>query len=130
MKWSEEYAVGEPHIDEQHKMLFKMAGDFQVALGEGKGEQTYGLLLDFLERYFRGHFKYEERCMQEYRCPIADKNRGDHERFLLVYEDFRKRYESRGYQSGDAHELMDTIEGWLASHIGRIDLQLKPFVKK
>jgi hemerythrin len=130
VKWGEEYAIGEPHIDEQHKMLFKMAGDFQVALEEGRGEKTYGVLLDFLERYFRGHFKYEERCMEEYRCPIADENREDHARFLSVYEDFRKRYESRGYLSGDAHELMGIAEDWLRSHIGRIDLQLKPFVKK
>lgn len=130
MKWSDDYLIGEKQIDEQHKVLFKMAGDFQTALGEGRGEKTYGLLLDFLESYFRGHFKYEERCMEEYHCPIADKNRADHQRFMTVYDDFHKRYESRGYQSDDAHELMNTIEDWLASHIGRIDLQLKLYVKK
>ncbi len=130
MKWSDEYAIGEAHIDEQHKMLFKMAGDFQSALKEGQGEKTYGLLLEFLERYFRGHFKYEERCMEEYRCPIAEKNREDHARFLLVYDDFRKRHTERGYQTNDAQELMNTVEGWLANHIGRLDVQLKSYVKQ
>ena len=32
MKWSDQYATGIDHIDDQHKMIFKMAEDFRAAL--------------------------------------------------------------------------------------------------
>ena len=74
MKWSEEYATGIDRIDEDHKMIFKMSEDFRAALDEGLGGDVYSVMLDNLSLYCRGHFGFEERCMNEYRCPVAQKN--------------------------------------------------------
>ena len=44
MKWVEEYSTGVARLDEHHKMIFKTAEDFRLALDTGEGENTYALL--------------------------------------------------------------------------------------
>jgi hemerythrin len=129
MKWSETYATGIAEIDEQHKTIFNMTGDFRAALDEGQGEGSYGLLLEFLERYCRGHFDFEERCMEEYRCPAAQQNKDAHVRFDGVLAGFRQRYAASGYRLADARELLDVVEQWLSNHICGVDIHLKNCVK-
>jgi hemerythrin len=130
MRWSDEYATGVERIDDQHKMIFKMAEDFRAALDEGAGVKTYGLLLNFLGRYVRNHFGFEERCMEEYRCPVAQRNKEAHARFVEVLSGFQERYAESGFDPADARNLVNTVDRWLADHICRIDVHLKQCVKK
>ncbi len=44
MEWSEKYSTGVERIDEHHRMLFKMAADYRVALDKGHGERVYAVL--------------------------------------------------------------------------------------
>ena len=128
MKWIDDYATGVQRIDEQHKMLFKTADDFRAALDAGEGERTYGLLLDLLDRYCRSHFGFEEKCMEEYCCPVAQQNREAHASFIEVLGEFRQRYEANNYRNTDARKLVDTVDQWLTEHICRIDVHLKKCV--
>jgi len=128
MKWIEDYATGIQRIDHQHKTIFEMAEDFRVALDEGAGGRVYSVLLDNLDVYCRGHFGVEERCMEEYRCPVAQTNKEGHAIFVEVLAGFRQRYTANGYRATDARELIDTVDQWLSGHICRIDVQLKQCV--
>jgi hemerythrin len=130
MKWKDEYTIGIEPIDEQHKSLFQIAGDFRDALDEGKGERTYGLLLRILDTYTRAHFGIEEQCMQQHRCPVAEKNKNAHSKLIETLSGFQNRYHASGYDHAEASRLVDTLEQWLADHICRIDMHLKKCVKK
>ena len=130
MKWSDDYATGVQRIDEDHKMIFKMAEDFRAALDEGMGGAVYPVLLDGLSLYCRGHFGFEEQCMEAYRCPVAQKNRKAHARFLETLSGFQQRYAVSGYDRTDARRLVGTVDQWLADHICRIDIHLKRCVSK
>ncbi len=130
MKWSEEYATGIPQIDKQHKNLFSMVDDFYLALEEGGGERVYGNLLKLLDRYARSHFRYEEKCMDEYQCPVAAKNKKAHERLVSVLGGYQQRYNDNGFDVGEAYELVELLNNWLTNHICMVDLQLKDYVDK
>jgi hemerythrin len=130
MKWQEAYATGVERIDDDHKVIFKMSEDFRAALEERKGDEVYSLLLDSLGLYCRDHFRFEEQCMNEYRCPVALKNKEAHANFLETLSGFRERYAVNGYNSADAWRLVDTVDQWLANHICRIDIHLKRCVNK
>ncbi len=130
MKWKDEYAIGIEPIDEQHKSLFQIAGDFRDVLDMGKGERTYGLLLATLDTYTRAHFDIEEQCMQQHRCPVAEKNKNAHAKLIETLSEFKNRYDTSGYNYKEASRLVDTLEQWLADHICRIDMHLKKCVKK
>jgi len=130
VKWSDDYATGIQRIDEDHKMLFRIAEDFRAALDVGRGGGVYSVLLDTLSSYCRGHFRFEEQCMNEYRCPVAQKNREAHVTFLEVLSGFRQRYAASGFDRTDARKLVDTIDRWLDDHICHVDIHLKRCVKK
>ena len=127
MNWSENYATGVERIDSQHKMIFKMAEDFRLALDEGEGERVYAVLLESLDRYVRSHFGFEESCMHRAQCPAAQQNSHAHAQFIEVMSGFRERFAARGFDRIEAHGLLDTIEHWLSDHICGIDVQLRPF---
>jgi len=128
MKWSDNYATGVKHIDDHHKMLFKMADDFREALDVGRGQKVYGMLLDMLQNYADAHFRMEEGCMEQYRCPVAQTNKAAHAKFLEVLAEFQQRYAVSSFYAVDAHSLVDTLELWLTDHICQIDVKLKQYV--
>lgn len=128
MKWSEAYATGVAAIDDQHKMIFKMAEDFRAALDEGRGQRVYDGFLASLDLYARTHFRFEEDCMERYRCPIAQKNKQAHTKFVEMLGRFQHRYTADGFDRGDARDFVNIIDEWLADHICRIDLQIKDHI--
>ena len=130
MKWRDDYATGVQRIDEDHKMIFKMAEDFRSALDEGRGGTVYAVLLDALRLYCDGHFGFEEQCMETYRCPVAQRNKEAHVGFLETLSGFKQRYAASGYDRTDARRLVDTVDQWLDNHICRIDIHLKRCVSK
>jgi hemerythrin len=130
MKWSDEFATGVERIDEQHKMLFKMAEDFRAAFEEGTGERVYGDVLRTLHHYARVHFGFEEGVMEKYHCPAALHNREAHTRFVEVLSTYQERYAEHGFRRDDALGLVDTLDRWLANHISKLDVQLKGCVPK
>lgn len=129
MKWSVEYSTGVDEIDHQHKMLFTMSEDFRTSLDEGEGKRTYGLMLESLDQYARGHFGIEETCMAHYQCPVAEVNRRAHGKFVDALREFHARYQIRGFSRSDAYSLVDFVDEWLANHIARIDVKLKDCAK-
>ena len=129
MKWKDEYAIGIEPLDEQHKTLFQIAGDFQAVLDDGKGDRTYSLLLLTLDTYIRSHFGIEEQCMLQHRCPVAKKNKDAHTKLIETLSGFQNRYHANGYDHAEASRLVDILEQWLADHICRVDTHLKKCVK-
>ena len=130
MKWSDAYSTGIERIDQQHQLLFKTADDFRAALQDQAGEASYAMLLSFLDGYTRAHFGFEEGCMEQYHCPVAQKNKDAHAQFTEVLAGFRQRYAANGFDRAEAHELVDTIDRWLADHICHVDAHLKRCVEK
>ena len=128
MEWSERFETGVQRIDDQHRMLFKMTGDFRAALDEGKGKAVYDILLESLDLYARGHFAFEEDCMFRHQCPAAQRNQTAHRRFIAIVADYQAKYDVSGFSRLDARSLLDTLDEWLSNHICRIDVQLKDYV--
>ena len=130
MKWSKDYATGIEQIDRDHQMIFRMTEDFRAALDDGLGGDVYSIMLDNLNLFCRGHFGFEERCMTEHRCPVAQINKEAHEKFVQTLSGFQQRYATHGYNHTDAQRLVDTTDQWLNDHICNVDIHLKRCVKK
>lgn len=128
MIWIDEYATGVESVDRQHKTIFKTVADYRVALEEGGGKRTFGLLLDFLGNYIRTHFDDEQGCMLKFGCSAAGQNQIEHAEFTEIFKGFKRRYGAKGYTDSLAHEVIDTVGSWFANHICRVDTQLKKAV--
>ncbi len=125
MKWTEAYATGSNEVDEQHKTLFLMSEQFRETLDAGHGEGTYDLFIEFLSTYAMTHFSYEEDCMLAHLCPAADRNKVEHCNFTQFIDQEVERFRRDGFDRTVAYNLLDTIDQWLDSHIGKVDVQLK-----
>lgn len=129
MKWSDDYLTGIERIDHQHKSLFQMSAAFRDALNEGRGQLAYGSLLKFLRLYARGHFRFEEDCMNRCRCSAAECNTRAHTEFLRSLTSFEEHYAMLGFDPTDARRLVEFLDQWLAEHICGIDVQLRPYAQ-
>lgn len=128
MEWREDYATGIPQVDDQHRMLFRMASDYREALDADQGARLYPELLTSLDLYARGHFGFEEGCMARFICPAAKRNLAEHGEFVAVLQGFQAGFERDGFIQAVAYELVNTLELWLAQHICGVDVQLKRYV--
>ncbi|MBL4750813.1 MAG: hemerythrin domain-containing protein [Amylibacter sp.] len=125
MKWKEEFATGIAEIDRQHKTLFEASEDFREVLERGCSSGTYDGFLEFLVMYVETHFGYEEECMHAAQCPIACTNKKEHALFIKLVDKEVQFFQQRGLDIQRAFRLLDTLDSWLASHIVRIDVQLR-----
>jgi len=128
MKWSEAYTVGVPKIDTQHKMLFQIVTDYGLALDEDTGEATYENFLQALRAYCTAHFAFEEGCMAQHNCPVADKNQTAHKEFLSKLAEYELSYQAVKFVREDAKKLVTFLEKWLTGHICGIDVGLRTSV--
>ncbi len=130
LQWNSMYETGVREVDNQHKKLFDMINAFDKSIREKKAESTIHETLSFLGDYVKTHFNFEEKCMEEMKCPVAAKNVQAHTSFLQTYSQFAERFRTEGYSDELAKELHKTAEAWLVKHICGVDVHLKFCVKK
>lgn len=124
--WQSRYETGEARIDAQHRKLVEVINGVQVYLRTGFIKQTeVDKVLNFLGAYVRGHFGYEEDCMERYQCPVAKANKEAHENFLKAFQDYERRYREKGVDLKLLQELADMTEAWIIQHICRVDTCLR-----
>ncbi len=128
MKWKEEYSTGNVEIDNQHKTLFAYSEDFREVLENGCRSETYEGFLEFLTMYTSMHFGFEEECMFANKCPFGEKNKNEHAVFIKIIKREIEAFQKDGFVPSRASKLLDVIDAWLDSHIGRIDVQLKSYI--
>ncbi len=63
MTWSDEYKIGLPVIDSQHKRLFKLIDELNEAIETGPEITDVEELLAGLKQYATRHFQLEEKYM-------------------------------------------------------------------
>ena len=117
--WKQEYAVGHPDIDEQHKQLFRMADDLHQAMMEGRGREALIGLYSRLVTYTRHHFAAEERLMRESAYPGYVQHHLQHEKLTEQVLTLQKNMASK--QTTVTLETMNFLSDWLMHHIGGSD---------
>jgi len=128
--WTEKFATGSPVIDGQHRQLIHHLNQFEGLLLETNptAENLAAIIrfLDFVEDYADSHFRYEEQCMESYRCPVHGKNLQAHQHFKDLFTRFKARVRKEGFRIEMLAELNQTLKTWIQDHILRVDLELKP----
>lgn len=131
--WSEKFATGSSTIDQQHRMLIHNVNQLERMLTSTSptSEECKLLfqLVDFLDSYAEMHFKFEEECMDSYRCPAHQKNKEEHAQFREFFRQFRIRHTTEGFRPEVLKDLHQMASSWIERHILQVDIQLKPCLK-
>lgn len=114
VSWSEEYALGLPEIDDQHKFLFGLIDEvWRAVVSKADRDTTLGVIAE-LEGYTLTHFAAEEAFMREHQYSRYHEHRSEHERFIA-----RIALEKAGVLAGRplSLELLHFLRDWLVQHI-------------
>jgi len=125
LKWNRQFETGSALIDGQHRMLIDKINELEGMLnGTSLSKAACDDLLNFLGSYAASHFKFEEDCMERYRCPAHTQNVQAHAAFMGLFARFKERYVAEGPKPELLKSLQTTASDWINSHILSVDVRL------
>ncbi len=128
--WDDSMTTGLPEIDSQHQEIIAKFNELSEAISRGGGKDVAGSVLDFLQFYAAWHFEREEKCMEQYQCPVAGANKRAHAEFIGKFGKLYEQYQVMGIDAQLVRDTYFELEQWIEKHIRRIDTQLYACVKK
>jgi hemerythrin len=129
INWNDSLETGIPEIDNQHKEMFVRINQLLDACHQGRGQETLGDVLNFLEDYARRHFMDEEALMAAKGYPELASHREMHREFMANVAEVKRRFQEEG---PGVHIVVITnrvIAGWLNTHIRRVDKKFGEFLR-
>lgn len=133
IEWTEEFGTGSDAIDQQHLTLIDAINHLEWFLAEtNPTRETFDFmsqLVGYLESYAETHFRFEEGCMERYRCPVHAANKEAHKVFSRFIQQFKENIRHKGIRPDALRSLHQTMSRWIQEHILRVDTQLKPCLK-
>ncbi|MCK4739892.1 MAG: hemerythrin family protein [Deltaproteobacteria bacterium] len=129
-KWSDNMAIGNEVIDDQHKELFGKLGDLSEAISEGNDVELIEEVFRYLETYVTQHFSDEEKLMEECEYPEIETQKKEHAGFIEEFKAFEAEFSSKGPSSELAEKTHSWLLNWLCDHIARTDKALGLFLEK
>lgn len=134
MLWKDNYELGVPMVDAQHKELFRRVDSFFQVLRSGECWQEkipkINETLEFMKGYVVEHFRDEEEYQRSINYPGYEAHKRIHTGMVDYVLEFSKQYE----QSNNSEELMQQFGGkllaWLINHVAAEDQRIADYAKK
>lgn len=117
--------TGDAGVDQQHRQIFAVLDDLDLAAREGRGKAEIDKVFTFLGDYVVKHFAYEEQRMEATDCPMKDVNKAQHKKFLEAFTALSERYAKEGPTTALLTDLQKTARSWLVGHICKTDAGLR-----
>lgn len=128
--WKDGYTTGVPELDEQHRQIFAWVNELGGLIDRGLYDKPeVDALLEVMDTEFRGHFTLEEGCMSRHHCPMAQKNKKEHDQLLSTYLDFQSTFSAKKSLASLA-AFHTAIESWLLEHVCFVDIHLRSCVNR
>ncbi len=122
LEWHEEYSVGVPDVDHEHREIIELINEVYHQLQDPQSDTD---VMGFLGEIFAqiiAHFALEERIMRNAHYPELDAHKEDHEKLLDELRDLMDDYEIRGKLSEII--LARTLSDWFSIHFRTFDARL------
>lgn len=122
IEWKDEFSVGVPSIDHEHKELIKLINWLNDIAHSGSSYDTVTGALGEIYAQIAAHFALEERIMHEARYDGYAGHKEDHEDLLdeLLYVMDRVDYDG----AYDESRLGIELERWFSVHFRTHDARL------
>lgn len=131
IEWTDEFKLGLPAIDADHKELLEVCNQFLDAVQAGQSVHQLADILEKLILRTRAHFLAEERMLDRHGYPGLVIHRAEHERLLIQAEALKARYRDVAHDDEIRHLSMETadfLQTWLLDHIRTNDRPYRPFL--
>ncbi len=129
VEWSENLAVGDPMIDNQHKELFVRFNQLLDACQNRKGREEIGGMLKFLDDYVIFHFGEEEKLMNREVYPDRESHKAQHRHFSRQLAELRETMALRGPALDLVVTTNQALIQWIVMHIKDMDVRFGAFLR-
>jgi hemerythrin-like metal-binding protein len=122
LEWKDDYSVGVPAVDHEHRELIGLVNRLHEALASEKPDTEVAEIFGDLFRAISAHFALEERFMREQRYDQTTEHKADHEQLLDELRDIMD-----DHRDGEGHSeerLTASIDAWFATHFKTHDARL------
>ena len=119
IQWKEEYSVGVPELDEQHKGLVMLINQLTEA---GHRRERIKSTLDALDRYTKEHFRAEEALMTFHHYENLDEHCKQHQAFEEWLQALKMVYSFSTSPDLFADTVNSFLRHWLINHILKTDI--------
>ena len=134
MLWKDNYELGVPRIDAQHKELFRRVESFLLVLRSvdcwddkiPKINET----LEFMKKYVVEHFRDEEEYQRSINYTGYEVHKQIHNDMVKYVAEVSKRYEQSNYDEELMQEFGGRLLAWLINHVAAEDQRIADYAKK
>lgn len=127
---TQDILTGNERIDKEHVELFAKINDFMEACGQGKGRDEIMKTVDFLERYTKTHFMFEENIQKMNKYEGFQVHKNFHEQFIKNLTEIKKELQQDGVNIAVLGKINMQIGSSLITHIKTEDVKLAKFMKE
>jgi hemerythrin len=124
LTWTAVLSIGDPMVDDQHRLLFQHGRRFVRAVGNGDSNPRLRQMLRFLQDYAEVHFRAEENLMRAAGYPDWEPHTREHEQFTQRLRLIAPRLETEGDSGPLRGEVASFVRSWLTEHVSSSDQRL------
>jgi hemerythrin len=121
--WKDEYSVGLPSIDSQHKKLISLINEILEGMRAARETRIIQDVLDELAQYAIYHFSQEEILIQEYGYKKTKEHGLAHEFFMKKIEILKASTLNNDREASERTAAF--LKKWLESHILQDDMDYR-----
>lgn len=132
IEWTDEFKLGLPVIDAEHRELLEVCNQFLDAVNNGQAVAELARILEKMILLTRAHFVAEERMLDRNGYPGLVVHKAEHERLLIQAEALLARYRDAAQEDEIRSLTMETasfLQTWLLDHIRTNDRPYQPFLR-
>ncbi|MGI9259384.1 MAG: bacteriohemerythrin [Gammaproteobacteria bacterium] len=122
LHWKEEYSVGSPSVDHEHRELIEQINLWYENLREDVELDTRLAFLGEIYARISAHFALEEKLMRDFAYDEYEAHKADHELLLDQLRDIMDAEESG--ETYDSVALGSRLESWFSEHFRHKDARL------
>ncbi len=127
LKWTEDLAVGNSLIDEDHQNLFDLLERLHQDMSTGQINQETQSIVDSLRDYTESHFSREEEFMRKINYPHYATHKAEHDRFVSEVCALQSRI-ARGARTAQL-DIDQMLATWLREHVLVRDMALAAAIR-
>lgn len=127
LKWDDNYAVGIPLFDEQHKKIMEMLNQLLDAVKhDGKTEKCRDIVNELIT-YSSLHFTAEEDALKKHGYPHLKKHYKEHNEIKMKISEIHKKCVEGDFLR--IVEILKFITLWMDKHLKDVDMNYGPFLR-
>ena len=122
IEWKDEYSVGVPAIDHEHRELIELINWLNEIAHRGASYDKVRSALGEIYTQISAHFALEEKIMRDARYEHLASHKDDHEKLLDELRDIMDEVDRNGRY--EEERLSKELEDWFSVHFRTHDARL------